>query len=93
MRVKALKDFISPVYGDIETGQIFSIDAQIFNFWASAGMVESMEIPALLKKIETKPAKTVLPEIKPEIKEVEKKRRGRPKKVKNADEDNHAANV
>ena len=93
MRVKALKDFISPVYGDIETGQIFSIDAGVFNFWSSAGMVESMEIPALLKKMETKPAKPVMPEIKPEIKDVEKKRRGRPKKVKDGNEDNHAADI
>lgn len=84
---------MSPVYGDISTGQIFNIDAGVFNFWASAGMVESVEIPALLRKMETKPAKIVMPEIKPEFKDLEKKRRGRPKKVQDADQDNHAADI
>lgn len=90
MRVKALRDFISPVYGDISAGQYINIESGIYRFWASAGLVESIdEIPALLKKQETKPAIQVMPEIKPAIKEVQKKR-GRPKKVKDADEDHHA---
>lgn len=91
MRVKALRDFISPVYGDISAGQYINIESGIFRFWASAGLIESAdEIPALLKKQETKPDIKVMPEIKPVIVETEKKR-GRPKKVKHANEDNHSA--
>jgi hypothetical protein len=91
MRVKALKSFMSPIYGDVSAGQYINIESGIFRFWVSAGLVESAEqIPALLKKPEIKPAIQIMPEIKPQIFETEKKR-GRRKKVNHADENNHAA--
>lgn len=48
IKTKALRDFISPVYGNVDTGQIVNLPPDIASLWAGAGMVEIVEL-------ETKP--------------------------------------
>jgi hypothetical protein len=54
IQVRALRDFMSPIFGDIETGQIFELESGIAHFWLVAGLVESVK-PYPPEILETKP--------------------------------------
>lgn len=71
IQVKALRDFMSPIFGDITTGQVFELDSGVAHFWLVAGLVESI-----------KPYPPSILETKPEpLKNIQNKR-GRPRKEK-----------
>ena len=66
MLVTAQKDFISPIMGDISTGQVFDLDNGIASFWLGSGLVtefkhkqwEQLETkPQIQEVIETKKAR------------------------------------
>lgn len=61
---------MSPTFGDIQTGQVFSLDSGVAHFWLVAGLVESI-----------KPYPPSILETKPELLKIQTKR-GRPRKEK-----------
>lgn len=71
MLVKAQRDFISPIMGDITTGQVFDCDDGIAYYWLGSGLVTEFK-PVKCNEIETKPhiEKTV------ETKKVRKRKNG-----------------
>ncbi len=71
MQVRALRDFMSPIFGDIETGQTFELESGVAHFWLVAGLVESVN-PYPPSILETKPEKMGILNTK----------RGRPRKAK-----------
>lgn len=54
MLVTAQRDFISPIMGDISTGQVFDLDNGIASFWLGAGLVTEFK-PKQWEQLETKP--------------------------------------
>ncbi len=54
MLVKAQRDFISPILGNITTGDVFDCDDGVAYYWLGAGLVAEFK-PMKWSEIETKP--------------------------------------
>jgi hypothetical protein len=88
IKVIALRDFISPVNGNVRAGAVLLLPELRAMNWAEAGLVriEGAPVPEIKPQthaLETKPEPVEEIETKPEpIEEVEvKRRRGRPRKT------------
>lgn len=44
MKVRALKDFISLVFGNVDEGRVLDLDDRAAGNWIEAGLVESCEV-------------------------------------------------